>query len=315
MLPRHVMKSLAGILRAGLTAMLITPIGCDGEESRLKTEARDAGGNDARSESSPASDEGQDGGSVQALDEKTPAAREAPTLEEALGTPDEVESHLRRIPEWSYQSAVVHPQDRSARITMVGWSPDGRYYATVMEIDDVGPTGCAGSIDIQVVDTTEDAWPKDSHVELRDLPGDQGCEYGSWDALRVAAEASLQPLLSRFDIRQDWVMEPLQLVGDEGRYVLTLPDGEQVGLELSLTGSRDPHAAKAGYRLAFDAPVSRVIEAGTRHRSFIFHYELIAVLPSPDGSRAAFVIERIESGFEGDRIFSFMSNGVELPIK
>ena len=94
---RHVMKSPAGVLRVSLATVLMTQLGCEEEESRSKTrdEAAEVGNDEARSESSSAADEDRDEESVDALNLTTPTDRDAPTLDEALGTPEAVSyTHL-----------------------------------------------------------------------------------------------------------------------------------------------------------------------------------------------------------------------------
>ncbi|MDC0720999.1 DUF2259 domain-containing protein [Nannocystis bainbridge] len=215
------------------------------------------------------------------------------------------------------------PRQQIDRLTVWGWSRDGRYFA--FETFDAGPGAatCEGAARLFVVDADSDTFVPDGVVEVRpNSPDAQPCDPPD---LRAALAPKRTALLQKHGIEVGHLLAPTEpkpaAAARPGAktYSIALPPAREALATIEVLGGDREHAHEgkgAAFKLALELAdhTALQLEPGVRRRPYIWNYDLDRglVFTSPDGTHMAVLTATTELSFEGDRT-SWMTNAFRLP--
>ena len=215
------------------------------------------------------------------------------------------------------------PRQQIDRLTVWGWSRDGRYFA--FETFDAGPGAatCEGTARLFVVDADSDTLVDGGYVEVR--PKNPDAEPCDPPDLRAALAPRRTALLARHGIELGHLLAPTEPQEAPAprpgvkAYAILLPSGHTATATLEvLDGDRErAHEAKgSGFKLDLALPDHPTlhVEPGVRRRPYIWNFDLDRglVFTSPDGTHMAIMTATTELSFEGDRT-SWLTNAFRVP--
>ena len=175
------------------------------------------------------------------------------------------------------------------RVFPVGWSPDGRYLALIVERSGEGAT--SGHLVLRVQDLSSDELVVDEQL----TPGESEVAPNLGRVWREQ-QSRIQRSLSPYDISSSAVtLQPLPYGGQPG------------GPYTAVLSLRRDRGRVSGYTLSLRDGRTRAktLESHTFTYSPAYGVRALGVLAAPSGDRIVVVVEVAASGYEGGRTYEY----------